>query len=133
MKLHELLRLLREMLKDSKRSDRGIAKKIGVSQPTVTRAQAQLEKDYMKTYTVIPDFVKLGYRIVAFTLLKTRYYPSKKEASEIAKKATDWTNRQSNIAFAASRKGFGRELMIMSFHKDYNSYSDFAGIGRGVE
>jgi DNA-binding Lrp family transcriptional regulator len=56
MRQQKLLRLLKEMLKDSKRSDREIAKSLGVSQPTVTRTRAQLEKEYIETYTVIPDF-----------------------------------------------------------------------------
>lgn len=56
MKEEKLIRLLREMLKNSKRSDREIAKSLEVSQPTVTRTRARLEKEYLETYTVIPDF-----------------------------------------------------------------------------
>ena len=66
MKRQKLLRLLKEMLKDSKRSDMEIAKSLGVSQPTVTRTRAQLEKEYIETCTIIPGFVKLGYQILAF-------------------------------------------------------------------
>ncbi|MGB9134543.1 MAG: AsnC family transcriptional regulator [Candidatus Bathyarchaeia archaeon] len=125
MRQQKLLRLLREMLKDSKRSDREIAKNIGVSQPTVTRTRAQLEKEYIKTYTVIPDFMKLGYQILAFTFLKMKSYPSKKDADEVFSKAKEWTNKHSNIIFAADGEGFGRDIVMMSFHKDYPSYSDF--------
>jgi hypothetical protein len=43
MKEGKLLRLLKEMLRNSKRSDREKAKTIGVSQPIVTRAGARLQ------------------------------------------------------------------------------------------
>jgi len=37
-----MLRLLLELLKDSKRSDRELAKVLGVSQPTVSRTRSRL-------------------------------------------------------------------------------------------
>jgi len=125
MKQQKLLRLLKEMLKDSKRSDREIAKSLGVSQPTVTRTRAQLEKDYIRTYTVIPDLMKLGYQILAFTFLKMKSYPSKEEADKILRKAKEWTDKHPNVIFAADGEGFGKDIGMVSFHKDYPSYSDF--------
>ena len=54
--------LLLELLKDSKRSDREIAKVLGVSQPTVSRMRWRLEEEgWIKDFTVIPDFVKMGF------------------------------------------------------------------------
>jgi DNA-binding Lrp family transcriptional regulator len=38
------LKLLSELLKDSRRSDRELAKVVGVSQLTVTRVRSKLEK-----------------------------------------------------------------------------------------
>jgi len=125
MKQQKLLRLLREMLKDSKRSDREIAKRLGVSQPTVTRTRAQLEKDYIRTYTVVPDFVKLGYQILAFTFLKMKSYPSKEEANKILRKGKEWTHKHPNVIFASDGEGFGKDIVMVSFHKDYPSYTDF--------
>ena len=51
-------KLLFELMKNSHRSDRQLAKALGVSQPTVTRRRAILEKDYIEGYTVIPKFGK---------------------------------------------------------------------------
>jgi len=70
MKQQKLLRLVSEMLKNSKKSDRELAGILAVSQPTVSRTRARIEKEYIKTYTIIPDFKKLGYEIMAFTLAK---------------------------------------------------------------
>ena len=125
MKQQKLLRLLREMLKDSKRSDREIARRLGVSQPTVTRTRALLEKDYIRTYTVIPELVKLGYQILAFTFLKMKSYRSKEEADKMLRKAKEWTDKHPNVIFAADGEGFGKDVVMVSFHKDYPSYSDF--------
>jgi DNA-binding Lrp family transcriptional regulator len=125
MKQQKLFRLLKEMLKNSKRSDREIAKNLGVSQPTVTRTRARLEKEYIKTYTVVPDFAKLGYQILAFTFIKMKTYPSTEEAEEIVKRATEWTNRHPNVIFAADGEGFGKDIIMISFHKNYALYSDF--------
>lgn len=45
------LKVLSELMKNSKISDRELAKTIGVSQPTVTRARTRLEKNgYIQEY-----------------------------------------------------------------------------------
>lgn len=125
MKEEKLIRLLREMLRNSKRSDREISKSLKVSQPTVTRTRARLEKEYIETYTVVPDFAKLGYQILAFTFLKMKSYPSAEEAEKIVQLAKEWTNKHPNVIFAADGEGFGRDIVMVSFHKDYALYSDF--------
>jgi DNA-binding Lrp family transcriptional regulator len=125
MKKQKLIRLLREMLRNSKRSDRELAKILGVSQPTVSRTRARIEKEYIKTYTVIPDFEKLGYQILAFTFTKLKAYPSSEEVEKIAQHATEWTNEHPNVIFAADGEGLEKDLIMISFHKDYAQYSDF--------
>ena len=57
-----MMRLLLELMKDSKRSDRELAKVLGVSQPTVSRMRSRLVKEgIIREFTVIPNFVKMGY------------------------------------------------------------------------
>lgn len=59
------LKLISELMKNSRRSYRELAKAVGVSQPTVSRTLKKLEKEgYIKEYTMIPDFLKLGCGIV---------------------------------------------------------------------
>ncbi len=49
-------RMLSELVKNSRRSDRELAKAIGTSQPTATRIRTKLEKEgYVKEYTSIPN------------------------------------------------------------------------------
>ena len=51
------LKLISELMKNSRRSDREVAKAIGISQPTVSRTISRLEKEgVIKEYTIIPDF-----------------------------------------------------------------------------
>jgi DNA-binding Lrp family transcriptional regulator len=122
MKLQKLLRLVSEMLKNSKKSDRELAGLLGVSQPTVSRTRARIEKEYIKTYTIIPDFEKLGYQIMAFTLAK------KASGNEIAAKmakAKEWVDKHPNVIFGAEGEGFGKDLILISFHKNYPAYSEF--------
>lgn len=63
-------KILFELIKDSKISDRKLAKKIGLSQPTVTRRRARLDKEGLIDYTGIPNLVKLGFEIVAFQFMR---------------------------------------------------------------
>src|SRR4030043_995608 len=65
------IRLVSELMKNSRRSDRELARILGVSQPTVSRTISRLEKQgIIKEYTMIPDFKKLGYNILGVTVAK---------------------------------------------------------------
>lgn len=67
------LTLLIELMKNSRRSDRELAKVLGVSQPTVSRTIAKLEKEgYIKEYTIVPDFLKLGFQMMTIILSKVK-------------------------------------------------------------
>ena len=69
----KMINLLLELLKDSKRSDRELAKVLDVSQPTVSRMRSRRVKEgVIREFTVIPDFVKLGYEIMAITCVKIK-------------------------------------------------------------
>ncbi|MCW3982010.1 MAG: Lrp/AsnC family transcriptional regulator, partial [Candidatus Bathyarchaeota archaeon] len=54
-------RILAELMRNSKVSDRQLAKRVGVSQPTITRRRARLEKGIINGYTTIPHWANLGY------------------------------------------------------------------------
>ena len=114
-----MLKLLFELMKNAKRSDREIAKIIGVSQPTITRMRQRLEKTAIVDYTVIPDWTELGFEIMAMTLVKAKGLP---EATEKAKK---WVMSNANVVFAAGGEGMGMDYSIISFHKNYSDYSSF--------
>ena len=117
------MKVLSELMRNSKQSDRELAQKLGVSQPTVSRIRGKLEKEgYIKEYTMIPDFGKLGYKIMAMTFALTRALD--KDAAEKAKKTlTDSVkNKQFEFIMLERGLGLGFDGVIVSFHKDYSSY-----------
>lgn len=123
-----LIKLLYEMMKNSKRSDRDLAKVIGVSQPTITRTRKKLEKmGYIKEYTVIPDMTKLGLEIIAFTFLNIVKHPPK--SSSATKNYDDlqkWLEKNPNVIFLAVGNGLnGKNRVIITTHKDFTEYSEF--------
>ena len=64
------VKVLAELMRNSRISDRELAKAIGVSQPTITRTRTKLESEgIIEEYTLIPDFKKLGYELMAFLFM----------------------------------------------------------------
>jgi len=113
-------KLLRELLKDSKRSDRELAKILKVSQPTITRIRHKLERSGMiKDYTIVPDFKKMGFEILALTFVKMRPEILTPEVMEQGKK---YSRKWPNVIFASSGEGLGMTGVIISFHRDYSEY-----------
>ena len=113
-----MLKLLFELMKNAKRSDREIAKIIGVSQPTITRMRQRLEKTAIVDYTVIPDWTELGFEIMAMTFVKAK-------GLETTEKAKKWAMNNPNVVFAAGGQGMGMDYSLMSFHNNYSDYSSF--------
>jgi DNA-binding Lrp family transcriptional regulator len=114
-----MLKLLFELMKNAKRSDREIAKIIGVSQPTITRMRQRLEKTAIVDYTVIPDWTELGFEIMAFTFVKAKGLP------ELSEKTKKWAMKNPNVVFAAGGEGMGMDYAILSFHKNFSGFSTF--------
>jgi len=119
-KEEEKLKLLFELIKDSRRSDRELAKSMKVSQPTVTRKRNTLEKEgFVEEYTIVPDLAKMGYEIIAFTFLKFQEPPK----PELMRDARKWADKQSCIIFASDGEGMGMNSVIVSLHRDYRGYT----------
>lgn len=118
-----MAKLLRELIRDSRRSDRQLAKAIGASQPTVTRNRKLLEK-YIRSYTIVPEFSKIGYEMLAMTFAKTKAY-SKEDNEKKMNSAQEWVMKHPNIFFASEGEGLGRDMVIISIHRDYSKYAEF--------
>jgi len=121
MAKQNMIKLLYEMMRNSKRSDRGIAKIIGVSQPTITRMRQRLEKTgYIRDYTVIPNLEKLGYEIAAFTFITVANSNPKSE------NMNKWIESNPKIVLSAPGDGLnGKNSIIASIHRDFTDYSKF--------
>ena len=118
-------RILSELMKNARRSDRELARLIGTSQPTVTRVRTKLEKNgYIREYTVIPNFQKLGYQILAVTLFK---YKKRFDAEKIkkAKKILGKNFKEGPFEIIMAERGLGGgyNAIMISVHTDYESFT----------
>ena len=113
-------KLLFELIKGARRSDRDLARVLKISQPTVTRKRTILEREgLIREYTVIPDLEKMGYQIMAFTFLSFGQPPK----PELIEKAKEWTRKPPSVIFAADGTGISMNSVMVSIHKDYASFS----------
>ena len=121
------VKILAGLMKNSKISDRKLAAGLGVSQPTVTRRRARLEKELSLDYTVFPSFSKLGIEILAFHFFnwKSEEYPTLRDNKDFQKSVVEFISRQNSIIFCSSGQGCGMSRMCISIHRDYSEYVAF--------
>jgi DNA-binding Lrp family transcriptional regulator len=120
------LKLISELMKNSRRSDRELAKAVGVSQPTVSRLVKRLEKDgIIKEYTMIPDFRKLGYQLLALTFVKLRE-PLGSEETDKARKIAKQALEESPYGIVLLERGIGLgyDGVIVGLYEDYAAYTE---------
>ena len=113
-------KLLAEFLRNSRRSDRELAKALNSSQPTITRARRRLEREgLVKSYTIVPDWRKLGFEIMAFTFLKMR---PETRSEELAEKVKQYAANVPNAIYVAYGEGLGMTGVVIALHKNYSEY-----------
>jgi DNA-binding Lrp family transcriptional regulator len=113
-------KIIRELVKGARRSDRELAKAVGVSQPTVSRFIKKLENQgLIMEYTIIPQLSKMGYELLVFTFLSFA-----EDRPELFEKAREWTKKQQAVIFANNGEGCGMNSIMVSIHEDYTSYTN---------
>ncbi len=121
------LSVLSELMKNSRASDRELAKKLRKSQPTISRIRAKLEREgYIMEYTLIPDLTKLGYEIASVVFVRSKNHPNRKEMEKIKSVAHEWEKRLAfSSIMAIQGEGLGYQAMIVSFHRNFAGYREF--------
>ena len=120
------LKLVAELMKNSRRSDRELAKVLKISQPTVTRTRGKLEKEgYVREYTVIPDFVKLGFQVASFILVKLKGNLSSEEIEKARQISVKDMTEKAPDEIVLFNRGIGGDYtgVLVSFHKSYSDYT----------
>ena len=121
MPKQKMIDLLYELMKNSRRSDRQLAKAVGVSQPTITRMRKTLEKKgYIYGYTLVPALDTIGFEIMAFNFLSADI------TEDFVKKIHEWTVKSHKVIFLSLGGGLnGKTLAMVSIHKDFTDFSTF--------
>lgn len=131
MKENEI-KLLAELLKNSKKSDRELGKTLRLSQPTVSRIRSKLEREgIIREYTIIPDFTKLGFELFSITTIgevsrsftdERFQVPSDEKHNE---KAAAWMKKLPNVILSSRATGMGKSAIIVSLHRNFTDYEKF--------
>jgi len=111
--------ILAELMKNSRLSDRQLAKNLGVSQPTVTRRRTTLEKERLIEYTAIPDLKKLGFEILAFNFAT---WKTDGGSEEKAQEAKAFISKHPDVIFVSTGRGLGADRVSVSAHRNFAEY-----------
>ena len=117
-------KLLSELMKNSRRSDKELARAVGCSQPTLTRTRRKLETEgYIKEYTLIPDFHKLGYELLSLIFVKLRKGLDREGVDRARKIAQEGLPKTPFAIIIMERgRGLGYDGVVLSLHEDYTSH-----------
>jgi DNA-binding Lrp family transcriptional regulator len=116
------IKLICELIRNSRKSDRELAKTIGVSQPTISRIRTRLEREGIIEYTGTANLRKLGFEIIAITLgnKKREQRPETKVA-----KGKVLTAKSPNMIFVSTGMGLSSDIVAVSVHKTYSDYAEY--------
>jgi DNA-binding Lrp family transcriptional regulator len=127
------LRLISELIKNSRRSDRELAKIMRVSQSTVTRARTRLEKTgVIREYTIIPDFCAIGYNIMGATRFGLRGEPVKEGIKETRQTVIDAEDSPRVNLIAAEGMGSEHNRLFVNLYESYSDYDQAMNLFRQV-
>ncbi len=112
--------IIAELTRNSRLSDRQLAKILKISQPTISRRRAMLEKEGLLEYTAIPHLEKLGFEIMAFIFGR---WNLKEFPDTRVEEMNDFISKHPNIVFVSTGRGIDYDRMAIAFFKDYSEYS----------
>jgi DNA-binding Lrp family transcriptional regulator len=118
-------KIMLELVKNSKISDRELAQRIGVSQPTVTRRRTKLEKGGLLDYTAVPNFKKLGFEImvISFSKWTREAFAEQVSEGEVARRIQKFLADHPNVIFGSTwGEGLGMNAVSISIHRNYSEY-----------
>lgn len=119
-------RILSNLLRDSDISDRKLAKKLGKSQPTITRRRSRLEKTMIDGYTIMPKLKEMGFEIIAITFIAgKRNQLTGSRFEQAQEKARAWHAKHPNVVLASAGQGMGWSGVVVSIHASYSDYVKF--------
>ena len=87
--------------------------------------RTRLEKEgYIKEYTIIPDFCKLGYKIMGVTQAELEEPYKESEFEDIRKKTSEIEKNNPHASLmAVNGLNHGKNRLFITFYEDYTAYS----------
>jgi DNA-binding Lrp family transcriptional regulator len=121
------LRVVIELMKNSHRSDRELARAVGVSQPSISRTRKKLEEQGMiKEYTIIADYPQLGLALMSMTFTKMKGPLSKEILDDLKKRARNtMSEHPSALILGNTGIGYNADYVAIAFHRNYSEYNEF--------
>jgi len=117
--------VLCELLKNGRISDRELAKKLNMSQSTVTRTRHRLEKKEILSYAAIPNLPSLGINLLVFTFAKCT-----KSTQQTIKKFKSFIMKNPKVIFGGEGTGIGKTHIIATLHNNLSDYINFIRLFR---
>jgi len=114
-------RILNAIFKNPKKSDRQIAKAIGMSQPTVTRTRTKFLGMRFFKYAVIPNLTKFRYKVVAWS--QVPFFNI--SLSDVMNKEVMLKKLKEDDRIIFAMEGMFKVIIVLSKHKSYQDYCDF--------
>ncbi|GEM_PF-3465174 len=115
--------VLLEIIKNCKKSDQEIARKVNTSRQTILKIRKKLENlGIIRKYLSLVDFSKLGFNVHAVIMYRWKDYSKKKEFEE----TTNFIKTQPEIILFIKGEGNGNKTdLIISIHETLKEYEKF--------
>jgi DNA-binding Lrp family transcriptional regulator len=119
--------LAKELLRDSSRTDRELARIVGVSQPTVSRTKKLLlNEGIIHALVAVPEFYKIGFELMAVTFVKIKAVLGSRDVRKRNfEKVKEWMDREKKVIFCGRCNGFNSHSFFISIHKNYADFDAF--------
>jgi hypothetical protein len=78
-----------------------------------------VREGWIRQFTVVPGFVKLGFRILVLSFFRSRLSVDSVEGGDSGLLS------KPEVVFAAECNGMGMDSVVVSLHRSYSDYVDF--------
>jgi DNA-binding Lrp family transcriptional regulator len=114
------LRVLFGLMAHSDKSDRAMAKILGMSNTSLSKKRRKLEKEgYIREYTLIPDLSRLGLKVVVFHFSSS---PEVYTSAELEHAYAFNMKYPEVVCLLNERSHAGTNWFAISVHKSYDDY-----------
>ncbi len=119
-KSQENLRVLFALMAMGGKSDRAIAKILGINNTTLSRRKRKLEQEgYIKEYTLLPDFYKMGFEVVVFAFASTTDVIPQENSKFLQEMSQ---NNPELLCVLEDQDNSGTNWFTISVHKNYDEF-----------